>query len=203
MALALQLEPIVKNGTRILRPQEFAPILSASGRIPGWQGSGLWGPTFLVTLLMTGMRYVEGQRLQWHGSEWYKGGPFLHLPKEAVGKVRRTQVDRWVRLTPMGCKVVKKFIGCPVALPSWWAWGDALKRWANESGIDPSALGPKTMRKTWESWLIFYYRDKPNSWPIIAQSQGHTGKTSMDHYLNAPFVESERLMMEPWVRGYL
>ena len=114
-------------------------------------------------------------------------------------KSKRTQKDRYVRLGSRGIDVVTAFTVCETALPSWWAWTDALKRWAKIADLDPSGLGPKTTRKSWESWLMASY---PEHWMEIVQSQGHTSGTSLNHYLNMPFLPEDKERMKPYVAGY-
>ena len=49
------------------------------------------------------------------------------------------------------------------------------------------------------SWLMFYY---PQRVMEIAQSQGHTQTTSLQHYINSPFTEEDKLMMRKYVDGW-
>jgi integrase len=201
MTQAVKDFPITKSGVRILRPAEFEGIRGAALG-PGWQGCKDGdGQTVLDAGLYTGMRYVELQRFQWNGTKWVRG-KFIHLPKEAVLKAKRKQLERYVRLSDRGVEAVGKFLKVPTVFPTWWAWTDALKRWAKAAGIDPVQLGPKTTRKTWESWLVFYYADNPTAWAIVAQSQGHTSATSLAHYLNMPFLPEDREAIRPYVEGY-
>src|SRR5947209_12558702 len=46
----------------------------------------------------------------------------------------------------------------------------------------------KTMRKTWESWLMATY---PERMAEICLSQGQTSFTALKHYLNMPFLPEE------------
>ena len=57
--------------------------------------------------------------------------------------------------------------------------------------LDPIGLCPKTLRKTWESWLVFY----PRHIHLIFLSQGHNNLTSLQHYINLPFTEQDRKEM--------
>lgn len=190
--------PILKTRVRVLRPAEYALLLEGSKVDTSSPG----GPTFLELFLYTGMRYVEGQRFQWNGRLWM-AGDFVHLPEEAVLKAKRKQLDRWVRLNARGREAVKNFLECSYLLPSWWGWSDALKRWAKRGGIDVRGLGPKTMRKTWESWLTYYFRGNPTAGQFIALSQGHDSTTSLNHYLNLPFIPEDVESMKSYVDGWL
>ncbi|EQD73940.1 site-specific recombinase, phage integrase family, partial [mine drainage metagenome] len=59
-------------------------------------------------------------------------------------------------------------------------------------------MNNKTFRKTWESWLVFYYPDKALQ---IALSQCHTTVTQYEHYVNIPFEEYDRKRNEEMGRG--
>ena len=182
----------------MLRPSEFGALAEAAGRVPGWEGSGTWGGVLVDAMLRMGVRFVEGQRLQWHGSQWFDGR-LVHLPEEAVLKAKRKQLERWVRLSPSGIEAVQKFLRCPVELPSRWGWTDALVRWAKAAGISPAGMSPKTTRKTWESWLVCSY---PEHWMEILLSQGHTSGTSIMHYLNVGFWAEDKEEMKDYVAGF-
>lgn len=73
-----------------------------------------------------------------------------------------------------------------------------MKRWAENAGLNPEHLCAKTLRKTWESWLVFCY---PERLPQILLNQGHTAITSIAHYLNMPFLPEDREAMRPYVEG--
>jgi len=36
----------------------------------------------------------------------------------------------------------------------------------------------------------------------VAQSQGHTTMTSLQHYMNSPFTEEDKLTMKNYVEGW-
>lgn len=182
--------PLEVGGCRVLRPSEFEAIRS-----------GVCRPeeaVLLDALLCTGMRYVEAQRFQWAGTKWWDGRQ-VALPKEAVLKHERKQKSRYVHLNPRGVAAVSSFLQCPVQLPSWWTWTDWMKFWARRAGTDPLKLGPKTTRKTWESWLMVTY---PERWMHILLSQGHTAGTSVMHYLNLGFWDEDKAAMKPYVEGW-
>jgi hypothetical protein len=143
------------------------------------------------------MRYVEAQRLQKH-PEWFDGN-FIHLPESAQLKAKRKQKERWIRLSSMGKAVLPYFFKTR-PLPTWKAWTLNLQRWSLRAGLDPDGLSPKTTRKTWESWLVTCY---PQHLALICLSQGHTELTSLQHYLNMPFTEVDKLEMRKWVEGWI
>jgi integrase len=181
---------IMRSRIRILRPNEYQKLLNGCRKTDY--------RTILQALLYTGMRYIEMQRLQKNPS-WFDG-EFIHLPQEATRKVKRTQKERWVRLNQSGRMIIEYFIQCKTPLPSWQSWSVNLKRWGERVGLDPNGLSAKTTRKTWESWLMFYY---PNQIANITLSQGHTQITSLQYYVNMPFNERDKLEMRKYVEGWI
>lgn len=182
--------PILKEGrkfqVRILRPSEYA-ILRGNSEQPYALDAGLY----------TGMRYVELQRL-YENPSWFDGKDFVYLPRQAILKAKRTQLNRWVKVNPQGVEAVRKYL-LGRRLPTWETWTLWVREWGRKGGLDPQGLGPKTTRKTWESWLTFYYgQDKLLQ---IVQNQGHTTGTSLHHYLSMPFLPKDREEMEPFVKG--
>lgn len=196
--------PILKQGrkyeVRILRPSEYE-ILSKSFRAPDLLDGGL----------ATGMRYVELQRLQGNPS-WYDGDRFVYLPREASKKemgvritkegekVRRprSQLNRFVKLSDWGKAAMPAFLKGRT-LPTWESWTIWLREDAAKAGLDPVGLGPKTTRKTWESWATKFYGQTRIL--EIVQSQGHTTATSLGHYLSMPFLPVDVEAMRPYVEG--
>lgn len=186
------LKPILKGEkqkVRILRPSEYEMLREGARKLEN--------QIQLDTLLLTGMRYVEAQRLHKH-PEWFDGS-FIHLPAEAQRKKKRKQRERWVRLNPLGRLTLPHFFRNK-PLPHIVNFNKNLKRWAERGGLDPVGLCPKTLRKTWESWLVFYY---PRHIHLIFLSQGHNNLTSLEHYLNMPFTEQDKEEMRKWVEGWI
>jgi len=183
--------PIIKMGTRVLRPNEYKALEM------GCQKNDL--RTMLQALLYTGMRYVEMQNFQKNPSCF--DGDFIHLPKEVgTKKHKRTQQERWVRLNNQGKMAIQHFINIKHKLPAYQGWNVNLKCWAKRAGLDPMGISVKSTRKTWESWLMFYY---PQYIPHIALSQGHTQLTSLQHYINSPFTETDKLGIKNYVEGWI
>jgi integrase len=187
-------QPILKSGrkwsVRILRPQEYTQI---------WQHGALMpqNKVFSDVLLYTGMRYVEAKRLR-ENPNWLDGASkFIHLPPTAILKAKRRQLDRWIRLNGHGVQAVERFLQGR-QLPVWETWTLWMKEWAQRAGLDPVGMGPKTLRKTWESWLVSIY---PERLPEITMSQGHTVLTSVAHYLNMPFTAEDKAAIRPYVEG--
>ena len=182
-------QPIIRMGVRILRPSEYEKLLHSVMK--------QHHRTMLQTLLYTGMRYIELQRFQEYPS-WFTGD-FIHLPKIADRKVKRTQPERWVRLNQQGRMIVEYFLQMKDKMPEYQNWREGMRRWAINAGLEPDGLGCKTTRKTWESWLMFYY---PGYMADVTLSQGHDTVTSIQHYLNMPFTEVDHLQMKSYVEGW-
>ena len=150
----------------------------------------------LDAMLLMGCRYVEGQRIHDH-PDWFDGN-FVYIPASAVLKWKVKEKERYIRLTERGKEVLPLFFKTK-QLPTSEVWRENLERWAANVGLDPIGLGPKTTRKTWESWLTVTYPERFNE---IILSQGHDPKTSLTHYLNLPFLQTDKELMKPWVDGF-
>ncbi len=182
-------KPIVKGGVRVLRPAEYEQLPEGAETLENQTRSD--------ALLLTGLRYVEAQRLQ-SNPDWVDGR-FIHLPVYAQKKVKRKQKERWVKLSSKGVSILPYFFKVK-PLPNWKGWTQNLERWGNRAGLDPEGLGPKTPRKTWESWLVAFYPERVLE---IFLSQGHTQMTSLNHYLNMPFTPADKEGMKEWVSGWV
>ena len=184
------MKEILRFNVRILRPTEYKQLLSGCNK-PDMR-------TMLQALLYTGMRYIEMKRFQNYPS-WFDNDQFIHLPREASLKKKRTQMERFVRLNPQGKLIIEYFTQMKRGLPSYQSWSENMKCWARRGGLSETGLGSKTMRKTWESWLMFYY---PKRSMEVALSQGHTTVTSLQHYLGMPFTDTDRMQIKQFVEGW-
>ena len=161
------------------------------------EGAGtLENQTRSDALLLTGLRYVEAQRLQ-ENPDWLDGR-FVHLPAFAQRKVRRTQKERWIRLSSKRVSLLPYFFKTK-PLPTWRGWTQNVERWAGNSKLDPVGLGPKSLRKSWESWLVSTYPERVLE---VFLSQGHTQMTALSHYLGLPFTQIDKEEMKKWVSGW-
>lgn len=88
------------NNVRILRPDECKHLVNC---IPKHNYQIMF-----KALLYSGARYVELKRFHKH-HEWFDGD-FIHLPKFAMKKKKRKQLERWVRLNPAGKEIIKSFL---------------------------------------------------------------------------------------------
>ena len=141
--------PILRNGVRILRPIEFRLIVDPIK--PYYQ-------IMLKTLLLTGMRYVEARRFQ-QNPDWYDGD-FVNLPSGAMLKKKAKMSERSIRLNNLGRTLIPLFLNLERDLPTRMSWRENLRRWAENVGLEPDGLCAKTTRKTWESWLMYYYPER-------------------------------------------
>lgn len=64
-------KPILKGGVRVLRPAEYEQLRQGAGTLDNQTRSD--------ALLLTGLRYVEAERLQ-NNPDWVDGR-FMHLPR--------------------------------------------------------------------------------------------------------------------------
>ncbi len=74
-----------------------------------------------------------------------------------------------------------------------------MRRWAGHSKLDPIGLGPKTLRKSWESWLVVWYPERVLE---VFLSQGHTQMTALSHYLGLLFTTADKEEMREYVSGW-
>ena len=79
------------------------------------------------------------------------------------------------------------------------ALGTALARACVRAGISETGIMPKSLRKTWVSWLMAIY---PNDGLRIAAGIGHSADIMTKHYLNLPFSQDERDKIRPYVSGW-
>lgn len=175
-----------KQKIAILKPIEFSKLVDAT---PKYEYK-----VMLKALLYSGMRYVEAQRLK-DNPEWFDGN-FINMNS---GKPKAQMNQRYIHLNPQGREVIASYININKKLPTTMTFGENIKRWALKANIDTDGLCPKSLRKTWESFLIWYY---PMKQLVIMQSQGHDSVTSIQHYLNLAFTEEDRPLMKTYVEGW-
>lgn len=181
-------KPILKNNVRILRPKEWWAI---HYHLYPWERVRFEGLTF------TGMRYREAQRFQ-DDPTWFDGD-FIIMPAGSALKEKAKMKERTVHLSNKGKSLMPYFLKSKARLPTRAWWIRVLKRAAIKAKLDPIGLSVKTTRKTWESWLAMSYQHKLD---FIVMSQGHDKNTSMQHYLNLPFLPEDKKAMLPFVEGW-
>ena len=176
---------------RILKPNEVTKLIRAIPKV-------IYVDMF-EALLYSGCRYVEMQRLYKH-PEWFRD-KFIHLTKKsrATRKKKAVMDERYVHLNQAGISAIRHFLDGNKNLPTYKAWRENLVRWAEMAEISTELLSPKTTRKTWESWLVWYY---PEKIATIFGSQGHTELTALRHYVNLPFTTDDKADMKRYVEGW-
>lgn len=185
------MDVILSNDVRIFRPYELKILLNGITKFKY--------RIMFEALLFTGMRYVELQRLQ-RNHKWFDPvSGFVHLPKMAQRKKKQKQKERWVRLNPRGVDKISIFLELGKKLPAYVTWRKNLKKWCKNAELDDAGMSVKVTRKTWESWLVYYY---PQNIVNIFKSQGHSEMTSLKHYIGLPFSEQDGKDMEEFVGGF-
>ena len=177
-----------KFEVRILRPSEWETLRD---------NLDIDMKRICTSLLITGMRYAELQRFR-ENPDWLDGR-FIYLPKGSMMKVKAKQKERAIRLSDIGKTLISDLFQGSHPLPELPAFDMKLRRLSKRI-LEGPPVNNKTFRKTWESWLVFYYPDKALQ---IALSQGHSTVTQYEHYLNIPFEEGDRKEMRQWVEGWI
>ncbi len=177
---------------RVLHPIEFIALRKAAKKYEN--------QLRLDLELLTAGRYSELRELQWN-KQWYEfDNNALHIKEHKVKRLERGVPERYIHLSNRGKSQVEAFLNHPnIRLSSYAAMWNNLARWAQKANIDPTGLTVKCFRKTYESWLIYIYPEKAIS---IFLSTGHTQKTAMEHYLNLPFTEEDKILMMEYVEGW-
>ena len=181
---------MLKYGVRILRPKEYEQlkrVMSPNERI------------LIDGLLTTGMRWIEAERF-WRAPGWLDK-KFINLPEGANGKKRAEYAERTIRLSDYGQKAVPAFLNNLTTMPTRGTWDWVIKERAKSAHLDPVHLCAKTTRKTWESWLVFYFGEKVLT--NVQLSQGHIAATQVKHYLGMAFYEEEKEGMAKYVDNWL
>lgn len=168
---------VTSDGTKVLTVEEYDNFLKF---IPEKKR------VIFEINVITGMRYIELQRLYEH-PEWYiKDRNQIVLPKEAQKKVKQKQVKRTIdRLPSTFHYMFKDFIEGSKPQDRH-AWYRSLSGWSQKAGIEPK-IGPKTPRKTIESWMLKCGVPEIE----VFGRQGHDPITSLRHYQSLSFTDYE------------
>jgi integrase len=143
--------------------------------------------TIFEIMMVTGMRYIEVQRLHDH-QEWYNEKKnLIHLPTEAQKKVKRRQLERTIHPLPSMFNHVLKSFWSNERPPATTTWDRDVKRWAELADINPFGISAKVTRKTLESWTIAAGMIEST----VCLRQGHDSLTSMRHYQGLAFSDDE------------
>jgi integrase len=178
-----------KLKVRIFRPSEVIDIRSMMK---------ISDRTAFDMCLLLGARYEECRRIQTH-PEWFDGN-FVRIEEH---KTKRVSPRRAIRLSNRGKNLIEYFFDLDKPLPCVQGWNEKLQRWARLSGIDDIGVTARSLRKTYESWLIMSFPHVSHAPMVIYESQGHTDITSFKHYTNTSFTTEEIAEMKEWTDGYL
>lgn len=168
-----------KGEIRILTPTEYHQLRDAIPK-PDYK-------TILDVLIITGMRYVEVQRL-YENHHWYnEKRNHIHLPIDAQRKVKRRQLERTIHPLPSMFNYTMDAFFHGKKPPVESSWNRDLQRWAKIAGLNPYGISAKMTRKTLESWCVAAGMLES----AVCLRQGHDSLTSMRHYQNLAFSEKE------------
>jgi integrase len=148
--------------------------------------------------LYTGMRYIELMRLS-KNLDWIREQTHtIYLSNEAALKTERKSPDRFVHLSREGWYAVDAFkrkgLEPDKDLYTRRGFTKFLKAKAIKAGISPEGLSAKTLRKTYESWLVqalVIKGSQPSALSLIAKSFGHTEGTAIGFYINLDFTRED------------
>ena len=168
---------ITSDGTKVLNVEEFDKFIRS---IPEKRK-----PVFEINII-TGLRYIELQRL-YDNPRWYNPDRNqIILPKEAQKKVKQVLQKRTIDKLPSSFPYMWKLFLAGKRPPEHSSWARDLARWSEKAGINPK-VSPKTPRKTIESWML-----KAGIPEIEIYSRaGHDPVTSLKHYQSLSFTEYE------------
>lgn len=169
---------VTADGTKVLNVEEFDKYISC---IPKRF------KTIFELNTITGMRYIEIQRL-YDNPKWYsEARNQIILPPEAQLKVKQKLVKRTIDKLPSTFHYIFEQFRDGTCPPDRTSWNRDLARWSEKASIKPK-VGPKTPRKTVESWML-----KAGIPEIeIYSRQGHDPITSLRHYQSLSFTDYEQ-----------
>ena len=179
------------NNTRVWYPWELKKLVQA---IPKMElrinfEAGLY----------SGARYIELKRLLEKPEMYMASKGKIHFDSFAIRKTKIRIKERWVTLNPIGRRVIEAFIAQDRDLPAYVTWSENLARWSGMAGLKPDRVSAKSTRKTWECYLMTKYPSFANH---IFLSQGHSDLVALRHYVNLPFDENDKKMMDEFTYGW-
>jgi hypothetical protein len=168
---------VTADGTKVLTVEEYDKFINSipeSKRV-----------TFEINTI-TGLRYVELQRLHANPSWYYKARNQIILPHEAQQKVKQKLPKRTIDRLPSTFAYLFNLFVEGHRPPERTSWNKDLERWSLKAGISPK-VNLKTARKTIESWML-----KAGIPEIEIYSRaGHDPLTSLRHYQSLSFTDYE------------
>lgn len=71
-----------------------------------------------------------------------------------------------------------------------------------ERTLVTNGLSVRVFRKTWNSWLVNYFKNDIHALTIAEMSMGHTDQTALKHYLTLQFDDDDMKDIEKAVKGF-
>jgi hypothetical protein len=168
---------VTADGTKVLTVEEydkFLQVVPEAKRV-----------IFEINTI-TGLRYVELQRLHDHPEWYYKARNQIILPREAQLKVKQKAPRRTIDKLPSTFAYLFKLFLAGKRPPERTSWNLDLARYSAKAGVSPK-VNLKTARKTIESWML-----KSGIPEIEIYSRaGHDPITSLRHYQSLSFTDYE------------
>jgi integrase len=168
---------VTADGTRVLTVEEYDRFVQT---VPN-----KFRPIFEVNTI-TGLRYIELQRLYQNPGWYFQDRNQIILPMEAQKKVKLKAPKRTIDKLPSTFPYLFNAFLAGRRPPERTSWWDNLSRWSERARIVPK-VNPKTPRKTIESWML----KAGISETEIYSRQGHDPITSLMHYQSLSFTDYE------------
>lgn len=179
---------VTGDGTKVLTVEEYDKFIM---KIPKRY------QTIFELNCITGLRYVELQRLHDNPNWYIEYRNQIILPAEAQKKKKQKLVKRTIDKLPSTFRYIFQDFVSGKRPPDRTSWNRNLARWSEKAEIYPK-IGPKTPRKTIESWML-----KAGIPEIqIYSRQGHDPITSMMHYQSLSFTDYEMRDIEKRLREW-
>lgn len=177
-----------RDGTAILKPAELKMIIAS---IPREKSR-----VKFEAALYSGMRYSELMALKKHKEDFNAHDKSILVRSK---KVKTKTPLRYVHLNDLGVRAFQRIISDKLWFPSRTTWDENLKKWAVLAGVDPAGFSAKSLRKTYECYLVVKYTKLIEQ---IFLSQGHVRDVALKHYLSFSFSDQDILEMDEYVRGW-
>lgn len=189
----VDVKPIIKQDTRILRPWEWF-VIRDELRV---------GTQMVCDVsLNTEMRSTEMWSFLQNEKWFHEPRKAIELPKEAILKKKVTFDERTILLSDLGTVAVKTVFGWSHKVREEMDRSN-LRKELMQAAIDANlpidGICPKMFRKTMISWLMATIPDKE---PYILMSAGHGKDVQQRHYLAAGFERGDIEEMRKFLKGW-
>jgi integrase len=187
---------IVRNGSRILTPKEYAKLREHLDPNFGYR-------IICDCLLNTGLRVVEFWNLSKHKDWYHASARVIDLPASGACKKPKCKTsDRTIKLTVGGCKALDLMFGSELEFRDRTAMREALLRAAAKAGLDKKGINPKMFRKILISWLFACRKELGIDSIDITVNMGHSEDTMIDHYLGINFTQEDKNDIIAYLKGW-